>query len=741
MLGYLTFNRRSSYTRHYLLLSLLIGYSSFLLPKAFGRSSHTGNLSGTVLDANTGSPLPGVNIILKGTVLGTSTNLDGEFNLSGISSGTYSVMASMIGYKIKTFNNVKIFPDNTTILDFRLVETMIEVSPVIVTASKKTKSLAETPNSVSVISALDIRKRNSFDIRDALKYAPGVSFIGGQVNIRGTTGYNRGAGSRVLLLTDGVPTMPGDSGSIKWDTIPFTVVEKVEVVKGAASALYGSAAIGGVVNVLTKEPSQKPKLSVRISGGLYEDPIYPEWKWTDQTLISNQQDVYFSNSHGNFGYIFSAGRRKSRGYKENSQFLRWNVFGKTDYKFDPATHLTFTGSFASEDHGDSFTWLHNLGQTAQPHRVSEQQAGNTILSTKLYLNSTFNKLATQNFAYKIRASYYRNHFANDFVDNNDRSTAQRFRGEYQADLEPSIRHSVTFGLEGTYDLVDGNIFGRRKAYIIGTYAQDEYKFTDRLSATAGFRFDFSKVITGQTEYQVSPRLGLIYNLSDVTTVRGSIGRGFRAPSVAELFTQTSSSGFRVIPNPNLDAESSWSAEVGLNTAIKKHILLNMAVYQERYFDFINPGLDVQGGNPIIQFKNVQDARIRGIETNVTTSWFSNRLNTVFSYVFVDPKDLETRKLLTYRPQHILTVSVTVKPSIFEFGADFRFASRLKDEQLELDPTEPRVPQKVLDARAGLTVGPYTLMFNVENVLYYNYTQLESNLEPTRQYSLTWQGDF
>ncbi|MFQ5708306.1 MAG: TonB-dependent receptor domain-containing protein [bacterium] len=731
---------RNSYLKRMCLVSLVSCAALWQLP-VFGESAGTGSISGTVVDANTGKPLPGVNIILKGTVKGTSTNLQGQFTLNGIRPGRYSVMASMIGYEIETFRNVQVAPGNTVRRDFRLVETIIETSPVIVTASRKSKSLAETPNSVSVITARDLQKRNSYDVRDALKYAPGVSFVGGQVNIRGTTGYSRGAGSRVLLLTDGVPTMPGDSGDIKWDTIPFTVVDKVEVVKGAGSALYGSSAIGGVLNIITKEPAQKPEFSVRVSGAVYDDPLFDQWKWTDRALISNQQDVYFSNTVGKLGFILAGGRRRSRGYKQNSQFNRWNLFGKSDYQLGPATNLTLTGSYASDDHGDTILWQKYLGQSKQPFRVPAEESHNTILSTKLYLNSTLNRLISQNFAYKIRASYFRNRFDDDFVDNNDFSKSQRFRGEYQMDLEPNIRHSVILGFEGTYDFVDGSIFGKRKAYIVASYLQDEYKFTDRFSTTVGFRFDLSKVLDGQTEYQVSPRLGLVYSLSEVTTLRGSVGRGFRAPAIAELFTNTAASGFQVIPNPGLDSENSWSAEVGLNTAIRNHILLNVSLYQERYFDFINPSLDIQGTTPIIIFKNVQDARIRGIETSVTTSWLNRRLDTMVSYVFVDPRDLDTDNLLTYRPQHILTTSVTFKPGIFEFGADFRFASRLKDEQLELFPDDDRVSQKVLDARAGLTVGPYTFTFNVENLLQYNYTQIERTLEPTRQYSITWQGDF
>ncbi|MFQ5753220.1 MAG: TonB-dependent receptor, partial [bacterium] len=287
-----------------------------------------GSINGTVVDASSGDPLPGTNILIKDTVLGTSTSLQGEFKLDRLLPGTYSVMASMIGYKLQTFDSVTVVPGFPVTLNFRLEESFVEADAVVVTASRKAKSLSETPNSLSIVSAMDIRTRNSVDVRDALKYAPGVTFIGDQVNIRGTTGFSRGAGSRVLLLTDGVPTMPGDSGSIKWDLVPFTAVEQVEVVKGAASALYGSSAISGVLNVITKEPSEHRIISVRSSGGFFEQPRFSQWDWTGKTLFTNQQDIYYSNTRGNFGYVLAGGRRNSRGFKQNSQFQRWNIYGK-----------------------------------------------------------------------------------------------------------------------------------------------------------------------------------------------------------------------------------------------------------------------------------------------------------------------------------------------------------------------------------------------------------------------------
>ncbi|MFQ5676995.1 MAG: TonB-dependent receptor plug domain-containing protein, partial [bacterium] len=398
--------------------------------------------------------------------------------------------------------------------------------------------------------------------------------------------------------------------------------------------------------------------------------------------------------------------------------------------------------YAVDDHGDSIQWQQYLGQVKQPFLVPQGEDKNTTVSTKVYLNATASQLVDQNLALQFKASYFRNHFKNDFVDNQDVSTSERFRAEYQANVEPSIHHSLVFGIQGTYDIVDGSIFGERKAFISGSYIQDEIKFTDRFSISTGLRLDISQVIAGNTESEVSPKFGFLYDLNDMTKLRGSIGRGFRAPSIAELFTSTSASGFRVIPNPALRAESSWSAELGINTLIAGRFLVDVAVYQERYFDFINPSIGLNDKLQLeIQFNNVQDARIRGIESNIRSGWFGNKVQTIVTYIFVDPRDLDNDQLLTYRPQHLLTASGTLKLGLFEFGLDYRFASKLEQEQLEVFPEDPRLASKVFDARTGVSIGSTTVMLNVENLFNYHYNQIERNLEPTRKVSVSWQSDF
>src|SRR5437867_12577614 len=142
---------------------------------------------------------------------------------------------------------------------------------------------AGSATSVAVMNDTDLARRAVATVDEAVNRAPGVLFLNGQVNIRGSSGFVEGLGSRVLLLVDGVPANQGDRGGIDWDMVPLADVARVEVVKGAGSSLYGSAALGGVVNVITREIPLGFHARLRAAGGAYADPPFDVWRFRDYT--------------------------------------------------------------------------------------------------------------------------------------------------------------------------------------------------------------------------------------------------------------------------------------------------------------------------------------------------------------------------------------------------------------------------------------------------------------------------
>ncbi|MBI3579749.1 MAG: TonB-dependent receptor, partial [Ignavibacteriales bacterium] len=193
------------------------------------------------MDAETKNPLVGANVMIKGTFLGAVTNVHGEFRIYRIPVGIYTIEASFVGYQRKKFDGIIIKEGEEYTLSLQLMPSAIQAEEIVVTASRREQSLQEVPVSVSTVTAKTIAERNSVTLDDALRYVPGVNLLQDQINIRGSTGYSRGVGSRVLLLLDGLPFITGDTGEINWESIPTHQIERIEVVKGAGSALYGSS--------------------------------------------------------------------------------------------------------------------------------------------------------------------------------------------------------------------------------------------------------------------------------------------------------------------------------------------------------------------------------------------------------------------------------------------------------------------------------------------------------------------
>ena len=260
-----------------LLLFLISVIPGTLLPQT---NPDKGTIRGVITDAESGEPLYLVNVILLGTSVGAATDEKGEYVISSIPPGTYNIRASMMGYKTEKREDVQIAEGQELFFNFQLEPAVLEASPIIITASKKTQEYGDIPVSVSVLSKDFIKKVEHFDISNALKYVPGVNFADDQVNIRNHAGYRRGTGSTVILMIDGIPLMPGDTGDIKWDIVPIENVKRVEVLKGPGSALYGSAAMGGVINIITENPD-KTRTTIDLTGGFYDDPYYEEWKWSN----------------------------------------------------------------------------------------------------------------------------------------------------------------------------------------------------------------------------------------------------------------------------------------------------------------------------------------------------------------------------------------------------------------------------------------------------------------------------
>ena len=214
----------------------------------------TGKLLGVVTDSITKEALLGVQVYAK-AANGSSNYIDGQYELT-LPAGTHEVQFTYLGYATRTYS-VVVESKKTTVLNVSLPETATLLETATVTTSKFAKSLGEATVSLSVIAPSLIENTNAVAVNEVLEKVPGVNTMGEQISIRGGAGFSQGTGSRVLVLLDDLPALQADAGLPNWGDLPTENIAQIEVLKGAASALYGSTAINGVINIRTAYPDKK----------------------------------------------------------------------------------------------------------------------------------------------------------------------------------------------------------------------------------------------------------------------------------------------------------------------------------------------------------------------------------------------------------------------------------------------------------------------------------------------------
>ena len=685
---------------------------------------------GTTTDETTGEPLPGANVVLLGTGIGTETDVEGAFRLTGLPPGPYTLSVSLLGFTPHVMKDVVVAAGDTLRLTVRLASSPIHMPAIVVSASKRARNVVDAPTSVSLIGSEEIQSDNSATLNESLEYVAGVNMVGGQVNIRGSSGYSRGTGSRVLMLIDGFPALSADNGDVKWDAIPVDQIARVEVIKGAGSALYGTGALGGIINVITRNPSPEPETHFRFLGGRYSEPGHQEWRWSSSGRYYEGTDLSHSRQSGNTGFILGAGQKWTNGFRENAWHRRYKLFGKLRHRFKAAATLTATGNWALDDHGTFVLWK----DRNEPLEVPESAKGDKTVSQKLNLNVDFYHLLNPQTGYRLKSFVYRTEFDNE-IGGRTSSEAYKLGQELQLDLQPAAKVALTIGTQWIHDVVNSSdhLFGDHTGLNLAGYAQAEIEPTDRVTVSAGSRYDRYRTDDRGAENRLSPKLGFSYRTSGRTTLRGTLGWGFRGPSIAEIYTDATFSAIPIIPNTGLVAERSISAEVALDHRPTPWSVVNAAAFWSRYQDLVEARPDATG---VVQFRNVAKGRIAGVEASLSAAIDPVRLEGNYTFISAIENLPEGDLPLPYRSRHIGTAGIQTTFGRLTLGGRFRFRSRiLRASGLLPEGNRDLIPVYLLDVSASYAFGEVQVVLKAHNALEYNYAVVERNLGSPRRFSL------
>jgi iron complex outermembrane receptor protein len=705
-------------------------------------SAQDATIRGDVRDARTREPIVGAFVRIPASPFGTSTDTAGTFLLR-VPAGEVELLVSHIGYRARRIRPMRLEPGSVTTLEILMDEEAVATGPVIVTASRRVQSFEDAPVSMALIDAGEIIARVPVNADEVLRSVSGVSMVDDQISIRGSSGYSRGVGSRVLLLLDGIPLLTGDTGEINWESIPVQQIERIEVVKGAGSALYGSSALGGVVNIITQGVGEETRTLVRSFGGLYDRFPHEGWNWSERRRRLSGVSVTVSGRPAGVGLVVHAHQTMDESHRQNDVAHRYGLYSKIAWEEEGGATWQATGNLVQRLNGNFFWWKSLL----EPGLPPDDQQQRWVESTRGSIGLEHRRSIGGGWGLLARAQYY----GNDWFDRighavGNRSTSGQLAADAQLTQTLGERALVVAGTAAHVDRVTSNIFGTHPGVGVAIFGQAELRATDDVTLSAGLRWDRQKVSALAGASQVDPRIAVTMRLTPLTTLRGSWGTGFRYPSIGELYTSVTT-GFgsvNVVPNPALRPERSMSFEAGVHQVFGDGGAVDAAFFVSEYRQLIEAGVD-----PllfVIRFNNVARARIVGAELTAARSWLDGRLLTRAGVTAMEPRDLGRKGPLKFRPRFLATATVEWRGAIFQCGGDYRFASRQEaiDDDLvaiaDIEDGSERVPIHVVDLRGSFDVNvagiPLRPGVTIKNALNYQYVELVGNLAPPRTFLLT-----
>jgi len=719
----------------------------------------SGSLGGQVRDAENGEPLPLATVRLSGISSMGIADTAGRFRLTNLTPGAYTLVISYLGFQEKTLENVLIQPGQNTWLDVTLEPVSLPVGEVVVTACLRSQAVKMAPASIGVVTAKQLQERQVTTFDQAFDNMPGVVVTrsgGANVqafSIRGASEVaGGGIGNRVLLLIDGRPALSPESGGALWNLVPLGSIERIEVLRGAYSSLYGSSAMGGVVNVITRKPESTPQTRLHLNYGAYD----PASQTNGYSRYNDFHTAEFSHSRslGKFSYLVDAGWKSDDGHKEKTGFDLLNLYAKANWEIAPKYSLTLSAN-ANRMYSDApATWLSNK----QAYSVAEYKKDDFQDRREYNADLFFKAMPNDRINYSSRLYHYRNdsRFSFDGDPGNDSTNVNfgkqivreysvhtwRLGNVSQIDLLLGDHHLVA-GTDLRWDYVLGTpdtfLYGEHRALGTGVFVQDEFSIWKNLTVTAGIRYDHYQIFGQVRESNFSPKLALLYQIKPDFSLRMLLAQAFRDPPIAERFIKfEQGGGLRFLPNPALRPERlTLSAEFGAKATITPGGTLDVAFFYNRYQDLISFR---QLSNPLepllYQVVNLKEALMQGVEISYTHQW-RNRLTLSVSYTFLDARDISVGRVndaLAYKVRHSLGASATARHGRFTLNLNTRYRSRI--EEVFIYPGSE--PDAVLVANAKLAYtfsGRHTCYLAVNNFNDAQYEELERYRMPGRSVTL------
>lgn len=630
-------------------------------------------VTGTVIDDKSNEPVIGAKVIASNGSKALS-DIEGKFSLKTSESDfPLQVIVTQYGYRPDT-----ILVENNGDISIRISPPVQQIESVVVSAGRRSQEIEEVPISMEIIRPDLIDNKGITDLEQAVDQCPGVYAMDGQVSIRGGSGFAYGAGSRVMLLWNGMPLISGEAGDTKWNSIPMEAASQIEVIKGASSVLYGSGALNGIISLVEREPGLDGEFRFKSQFGVYGKPNRPGLQYWTINPTFHQTDFYYGKMYKKFGFTVSANNFESDGFRQGESEDRTRVSGTFYIRPQRVKRLKAGIGYnvQYQETGNFIIWESDSAGYSPSGGADPSVPGSTLSNYKgirASIDPYVKYIDRYNNVHNIKTRYYLTSNTNLFNELQN-SIGKVTYADYQFQRKAKRGYVLTTGVTGIYNGVEATLFGNHSSINTALYFQYEQELFNRLNLAAGVRMEYFEQDgkSGDTDFflrktdttaimPVYPvfRAAANYRIAKFTFIRASFGQGIRYPSVAERYTKTSVGALNIFPNENLRPEKGWAAELGIKQAVKIGEgwkgLIDVAGFINTYSNMMEFAFGVyvpEGtivsfndtdpnfiGNFIgFQAQNAEEAKITGIEFsfNSTGKIGEVELTTLMGYTYMNP---------------------------------------------------------------------------------------------------------
>ena len=495
----------------------------FLLFLGFTAQAQQGMLTGTV--SSGGKPIVSATVVIKKTAFKSTTGPEGGYSFKRLTGGQYEVVVSAVGY-ISHREPIVIIADSTLVLDIELKDKSDDLDEVVVTGTMKAVRKLDSPVPVEVYTPAFFQKNPTPSLFEAVGLINGVR---PQLNCNicntGDIHINGLEGAYTLILIDGMPIISSLSTVYGLSGIPNSLVDHIEVVKGPASSLYGSEAMGGVINVITKNAVKAPLLSVDAFGTSWQEyNIDASVKFGGKKFKSLLGVNYYNYQHPL--------DKNGDGFTDVTLQNRVSVFNKWNFTRKDNREASLAARFVNEDRwGGQMNWDKSF-------RGSDSIYGESIYTRRWEMIGLYQLPVKEKIMLQLSYNWHNQNSYYGFTPY--MATQQVGFAQMYWDKSLGKKHNLLLGATYRYTWYDDNTPATAsadglmnmpaKTPLPGIFIQDEWKFSDQQTLLAGYRYDYDQY-HGSIH---SPRLAYKFSPDPVNTLRASFGTGFR---VVNLFTE------------------------------------------------------------------------------------------------------------------------------------------------------------------------------------------------------------